>query len=82
MPLITLPTRITASSKTLIDNILHNQFTPNIQSGNLSVSISDHIPQFVIIPLANKNPLPKKQIIFVRDYKNINKPALINNFKQ
>ena len=81
MPLITLPTRITSSTKTLIDNILYNQFTPNIQSGNLSVSISDHIPQFAIIPIANKNFLPKNHNIFVRDYKNINKIKLINNFQ-
>ena len=81
MPLITLPTRITSTSKTLIDNILHNQFTPNIQSGNLSVSISDHIPQFAIIPIKNKNFLPKKHNIFVRDFKNINKTELISNFQ-
>ena len=81
MPLITLPTRITSSTKTLIDNILHNQFTPNIQSGNLSVSISDHIPQFAIIPITNKNFLPKNHNIFIRDYKNVNKTQLINSFQ-
>ena len=81
MPLITLPTRITSSSKTLIDNILYNQFTPDIITGNLTVSISDHIPQFTIIPLPNKNVLPKNHNIYVRDYKKINHAQLINHFQ-
>ena len=50
MPLITLPTRITKSSKTLIDNIFYNEFSNQIFSGNLTIGISDHMPQFAIIP--------------------------------
>ena len=53
MPLITLPPRTTASSKTLIDNIFYNQFSDNVISGNINVDISDHIPQFSIIPHSN-----------------------------
>ena len=55
MPLITLPTRITSSSKTLIDNIIYNQFSDDIISGNITVGISDHIPQFSIVPFTNRN---------------------------
>ena len=54
MSLITLPTRITNSSKTWIDNIFCNQFSRDIVSGNITVSISDHIPQFAIIPFPNR----------------------------
>ena len=50
MSLITLPTRITTSSKTLIGNIFYNQFSDNVISGNITVDISDHIPQFSMIP--------------------------------
>merc|ERR1712151_782870 len=50
MPLITLPTRISKTSKTLIDNIYYNQFENDIISGNLTVGIADHLPQFAIIP--------------------------------
>ena len=71
MPLITLPTRITSSSKTLIDNILTNEFSSDIVSGNLTVSLSDHIPQFAIIPLKQKNYLPKNHNIKIRDFDNI-----------
>jgi hypothetical protein len=81
MPLITIPTRITASSKTLIDNILHNRFNPDIKSGNLTVSISDHTPQFAVFPIANKNFPPKNHNIFIQDYKKIYHSQLKNSFQ-
>ena len=52
VPHIIHPTRITPHSKTLIDNIFSN--TPNFSegmSGNLTVALSDHLAQFLIIPL-------------------------------
>ena len=55
-----------------------NKFTQNIVSGNLSVSLSDHIPQFAMIPLRNKNFLPKDHNILVRDYKKLNITNLKN----
>ena len=81
MPLITIPTRITAKTKTLIDNILYNHFSPGIKSGNLNVSISDHVPQFAIIPLSNKHPTHVKQDVFARNFKDINQPILLNTLK-
>ena len=71
MPLITLPTRITSSSKTLIDNILYNQFSDDIISGNITVGISDHIPQFSIVPFTNQNHIPKNKNIYIRKLKNL-----------
>ena len=50
MPLILQPTRITSHSNTLIDNIFSNVIDPDIISGNLTATISDHLPQFSIIP--------------------------------
>ena len=60
VPHITLPTRITSHSKTLIDNIFSNdpEFTSGI-SGNFTFSISDHIAQFLIMP---RTSLTKKTI--------------------
>ena len=77
MPLITLPTRITNSSKILIDNILYNQFSNDIVSGNITVGISDHIPQFAIIPMPNHNEVLKNKNIFVRKYKNLDVDQLL-----
>ena len=79
LPLITLPTRITNKSKTLIDNILTNKFNIGTLSGNLTVSISDHIPQFAIIPVENKISLPKNHNIMVQDTRKLNYNELRND---
>ena len=72
MPLITLPTRIAKNSRTLIDNIFYNQFQNDIISGNLTVGISDHLPQFALVPGYTKNNQTDKEIIKkVRKFKNI-----------
>ena len=50
IPQITLPTRITEKTATLIDNI-HNSYkhNSNCVSGNITTNISDHFLQFLII---------------------------------
>ena len=66
VPHITIPTRVTSHSKTLIDNIFSNSlhFSQGI-SGNITTSISDHFPQFLIIPTESfKAP---KNIICLRE---------------
>ena len=47
-PLISLPTRITGSSATLIDNIFTNDYLRPVSSGLLTTSISDHLPFFAL----------------------------------
>ena len=77
IPHITLPTRITARSKTLIDNIFSNN--PNFEncvSGNFTFSISDHLAQFLIVPSSKKNFL-KKNKIMRRDMKNYCREDLV-----
>ena len=46
---INLPTRITGTSSTLIDNVLINSQENLYTSGNLTTSISDHLLQFTSI---------------------------------
>ena len=71
IPHIILPTRITSRSKTLIDNIFSNRFDPSFISGNITTSISDHLPQFLLIPNINiKDLIPKKHNLFKRNTKN------------
>ena len=53
LPYILQPTRITSHSKTLIDNIFTYITLPDSISGNLTVTISDHLPQFLIAPNIN-----------------------------
>ena len=49
IPLILQPTRIMSHSNILIDNTFSNVIGPDITSGNLTATISDHLPQFSII---------------------------------
>ena len=80
LPLILLPTRITMSSKTLIDNIFSNKISQNITSGNISASISDHLPQFSIIPEIFSNVSFPKSNIFERDWSKFDKENFILDF--
>ena len=48
LPLITLPTRVTNNTSTLIDHISSNTNVKDIESGLILSSLSDHYPVFVI----------------------------------
>ena len=68
IPLILQPTRITSDSNTLIDKIFSNAIDPDIISGNLTAAISDHLPQFSIIPNMLGNIPSSKSNICERDW--------------
>ena len=73
IPHIIHPTRITPHSKTLIDNIFSN--VPNFsqgKSGNLTISLSDHLAQFLVIPL-DTCFVPPKVSKFKRDTRNFDR---------
>lgn len=53
LPQVTLPTRITETSQTLIDNIFTTNTDRKCVSGNVLHSISDHLPQFFCISSAS-----------------------------
>ena len=57
-------TRIRNNSKTLLDNICSNVITPNNISGNITTTISDHLPQFLIALAIFFNPPSAKLNIF------------------
>ena len=68
LPHIVQPTRIRNTSKTLIDNIYSHGVTPNNIMGNLTVTISDHFPQFLIAPDIFSNPPSTTLNIFERNW--------------
>ena len=68
IPLILQPTRITSHSNTLIDNIFSSVIDPNIISGNLTATISDHLPQSAVITNMFGNILGNKSSIYERDW--------------
>ena len=50
LPLIDVPTRVTDSSESLIDNIWTNQLS-SVTTGVLTFDITDHYPIFAVIPV-------------------------------
>ena len=68
IPYILQPTRFTSHSKTLIDNIFSNILSSEIISGNLTGTISDHLPQFLFAPNILSNPSYNRSNIFERDW--------------
>ena len=79
IPLILQPTRITTHSNTLIDNIFSNVIDPDI-SGNLTATISDHLPQFAIIPNMFGNISGKKSNIYERDWSKFDQENFILDY--
>ena len=67
LPHITEPTRVTASTATVIDNIFSNNIKNNINAGNILLNISDHFPQFITVD--RDKPDYKDIIIYQRDYR-------------
>ena len=68
IPYILHPTRITSHSKTLIDNIFSNYISHEIISGNITATISDHLPKFSFVPNILSNPSTPKSNFYERDW--------------
>ena len=79
-PLINIPTKINSTNDTIIDNIFTNDLNPDTKSGNLSISISDHLPSFMIVPKQNQTHLPKKHNIYTRSMKKFNRENFILDY--
>ena len=80
IPLILQPTRITSHSNTLIDNIFSNVIDPDIISGNFTVTISGHLPQFSIIPNMFGNISGNKCNIYERDWSKFDRENFILDY--
>ena len=79
LPSILLPTRLTSSSKTLIDNIFISSSSYELTAGNIVSSISDHLPQFVL--LNNAGSLSNNQPhIYRYDWSNFDRENLILDY--
>ena len=76
LPCIDKPTRITASSSTLIDNIFTNTFEQRNQSGILYYDVSDHLPVFVISSFSRNKECTKTKVIMYRKESSENIKAL------
>ena len=54
--------------KAIIDNISSNFISPDIISGNITATISDHLPQFSFVPNILSNPPTQKSNCYERDW--------------
>ena len=70
IPYILQPTRITDHSEAVIDKISSNVITVDAISGNLTATISDHLPQIIIVPNVFANSPSKISNIYERDWSN------------
>ena len=80
IPYILHPTRITNHSKTLIDNIFSNFTSPDIISGNITATISDHLPQFPFVPNILSNPPTHKSNYYGRDWSKFKQEKVILDY--
>ncbi len=65
LPTVTLPTRITHSTSTLIDNIyIKCKHYDEIVSGIMSVDISDHLPLFTFVGQNNHTKSPPQKVTY------------------
>ena len=68
IPYILQPKSMTSHFKTLIDNFFSNVLSFEVISGNITATISDHLPQFLLAPNVLSNPLCNNSNILERDY--------------
>ena len=61
---------LTVLSKTLIDNIFYNDICKKIKAGNIATTISDHLTQFLAIPIKETPILSTHNIMkpFFKDF--------------
>ncbi len=74
IPHITLPTRITDHSISLIDNILlkeSNMICNKITAGNIYNNITDNLPNFIFMEMHRKNRIGERPMIRIYSDKNI-----------
>ena len=71
IPYLLQPTRITDHSETLIDNIFSNVVTVDAVSGNLTATISDHLPQIMIVQNVLVNPPLNRFSIYESDWSSL-----------
>ena len=66
--------------KPLFDNIFSNLSTVDAISGNLTATISDHLPQIMIVPNVFANPPSNMCNIYERDWSNFDQVNFVLDY--
>ena len=80
LPYILHPTRHTSHSRALIDKIFSIVISKDIVCGNVTATISDHLPQFLVLPNAFANPPSNKPNVFERDWSKFDQENFILDY--
>ena len=82
-PKITLPTRLTDHSATLIDNIFYNCYNDNsLSSGILLSDLSDHFPYFCVLNEDRDYQKNTQRTVYRRNFNDELKHNLYDSLKQ
>ena len=68
--------------QTLIDNTFSNVISPEAISGNLTATISDHLPQFIFVPNVFYNSPSNKSNNYVREWSKFDQESFIQEKNQ
>ena len=63
-----MQTRHISHSKTFIYNVFSSIISHEVISGNITATMSDHLPQFLFAPNVLSNPSCQKSNIYERDW--------------
>ena len=80
LPYILHPTRVTGHSQTIIDNIFSNYISKEAVCGNLTSTISDHLPQVLFIRSMFSDNRDTKSNIFERSWTNFNQAEFVMDY--
>ena len=80
LPQVILPTRITETSRTLIDNIF-STITESSISGNILHNISDHLSQFLCFSFPGNNSNGKSHCQTFRNWSKFNQGHFVRDFR-
>ena len=79
LPYIIQSNRHTCHFRTLIDNILSNVILKHIISGNITATIGDHLPQFLISSNIFVDPTSTESNVFEKDWSNFDQEGFLLN---
>ena len=77
LPYTIQPSRHTSHSRTIVDNIFSNVISKDIICGNITATISHHLPQFLISPNTFANSPSNRSNAFERDWPKFDKENFI-----
>ena len=80
LPYIIQFSRDASHSKTLIDNIFSNVISKDIIFGNITATISDHVPQFLISSNTFGDPTSNKSNVFERDWSHFDREKFVLDY--